>query len=129
MKTDVVPSYSAKVMEVVSGDDLTLMVELGIDDLYKKVRARLRGVDTPSAYKQSGDVEAGRVRADVRKLTKGRNCRIDVHSQGGRGGWVVTLYVVTDEGELELNAFLREKGFVYSPKEREDGHTASASSH
>lgn len=117
MSQDIVPSYLCRVQEVVSGDDLVLMVDLGVDDLYKRVRARLKGVDTPSAYKQDGDAEAGKVRTEVRNLIKSRPCRIDVHSQG-RGGWVVTLFMQQSDGaEIELNQMLRERGFVYSPKQ------------
>lgn len=116
MKQDIVPSYNCKVMEVISGDDLILLVDLNVEDLFKRVRARLRGVDTPSAYKQDGNVEAGRVRADVRKMTVKKQCRIDVHSQG-RGGWVVTLFVQSGDDEIELNSALRDKGFVYAPKQ------------
>lgn len=116
MKQDIVPSYECKVMEVISGDDLILLVDLNVEDLFKRVRARLRGVDTPSAYRQDGNVEAGRVRADVRKMTAKKQCRIDVHSQG-RGGWVVTLFVQSGDEEMELNGALRDMGFIYAPKE------------
>lgn len=126
MKANIYPSYDAKVMEVISGDDLIVMVELGIDDLFKRVRARLRGVDTPDAYKKS-EGEAGEIRADVRRLTKGKKCRVDVHSQG-RGGWVVTLFIVGDAGELDLNEYLRGRGFVYTPRERSDAEAQTQAS-
>lgn len=116
-RSNIVPEYSARVMEVISGDDLVLMVDLGIDDLYKRVRARLQGVDTPDAYRKPDDEIAGRVRNEVRKLTKGKQCRIEVHAQG-KGGWVVTLHIAQDESEFDLNAFLREKGYVFDQKNR-----------
>ena len=104
-------------MEVISGDDLVLMVDLNIDDLFKRVRARLQGVDTPDAYHSKGDTIAGELRAEVRKLTKNKQCSIDVHSMG-KGGWVVTLYIHTPEAEsLNLNEMLKERGFVFELKE------------
>ena len=119
MQKDIVPSYHCKVMEVISGDDLIVLVDLNIDDLFKRVRARLRGVDTPSAYKENSDTTGGKVRADVHKLTKNKQCRIDVHSQG-RGGWVVTMFVIQSDGtEVQLNAALREQGFVYQQPRQE----------
>lgn len=127
MQKDIVPSYHCKVMEVISGDDLIVLVDLNIDDLFKRVRARLRGVDTPSAYKENPDSTGGKVRADVHKLTKSKQCRIDVHSQG-RGGWVVTLFIVQADGtEVQLNSALREQGFVYQPRqESRNGDTKTA---
>lgn len=105
-------------MDVISGDDLILMVDLGVDDLYKRVRARLYQVDTPDAYRHGGDTVAGAVRGFVRKLVRGRECRIHVHSQG-KGGWIVTLFIQdkeTDE-DLNLNALLISKGYVFKAKE------------
>ena len=95
---------------------MILLVDLNVDDLFKKVRARLQGVDTPDAFKSTGDTEAGRVRAEVRRITKGRQCRIDVHAQG-RGGWKVTLFVLADDLHLNLNEKLRKDGFVFEQKE------------
>jgi len=127
VKQDVTPSYYCEVREVISGDDLILLVDLNIDDLYKRVRARLMGVDTPSAYKQDEDAEAGRVRGEVRKMTRNRRCRINVYSQG-RGGWLVTLFIVhPDNTEVEINKVLRDMGFVYAPnKEKRNGDAAKA---
>jgi len=109
-----IPCYSAEVQEVHSGDDLILMVSLGIDSLYKKVRARLQGVDTPDAYKAGADTEAGRIRDQVSKLLKGRKCIIKAHSQSsGKGGWVVTLYMDADMKTETLNEILRQEGYVF----------------
>ena len=125
MQQSVLPSYKARVLEVISGDDLFLLVELGIDDLYKRVRARLHGVDTPDAYKSGESTEAGKIRNEVRKITKAKPCRIEVHLQG-RGGWVVTLFVKGDGdvGEINLNESLLRRGFVYDPKKKETTNDA-----
>ena len=107
-------SYNVDVLEVHSGDDLVLMVSLGLDSLYKKVRARLQGVDTPDAYKASTDTQAGEVRDKVRTLTKGKRCYIDVHTQSsGKSGWVVTLYLGPDNSHANLNEILRKDGYVF----------------
>jgi hypothetical protein len=110
------PIYEARVMDVISGDDLVLMVDLGVEDLFKRIRARLHGVDTPDAYRADSDTEAGAVRNDVRKITRGKKCRIEVHAQG-RGGWVVTLYILDDSDSVCLNQLLMEKGFVYQGRQ------------
>lgn len=107
------PVYAVKVEEVHSGDDLILMVDLGIDNLFKRVRARLAGVDCPDAYRAAPDTDAGKVRDSVRDLTRGE-CRAQVHQQGGRGGWLVTLfYRATDSAFKNLNDQLISEGHVY----------------
>jgi hypothetical protein len=106
--------YKAVVEKVHSGDDLILMVDLGVDSLYKRVRARLQGVDTPDAYKANAETEAGRIRERVRRLVSHKHCIVDVHTTG-KGGWVVTLYVALDNEELmNVNDVLRAMGFVYN---------------
>ena len=126
MAQEIIPTYQCKVLEVRSGDDLIIMVDLNIDDLFKRVRARLRGVDTPSGHKENPNTVGGKIRGDVSRLVKNRECRIDVHSQG-KGGWVVTMHVTSEGKEMELNAYLREKGFVYHPQqENRNGQEATA---
>lgn len=103
----------AEVLEVHSGDDLVLLVSLGVDSLFKKVRVRLHGVDTPDAYRATPDTEAGKVRDLVAKMVKGKKCTIDVHTQG-KGSWVVSLYLgITDDAEC-LNVILQKQGYVFN---------------
>lgn len=110
--------YEVEVEEVHSGDDLVLLVNLGIDGLYKRVRARLKGVDTPSAFRASKDTEAGEVRDFLKSLVSKGRCAIELHSQG-KGGWMVTLYVIRrDEQQVSnVNELLIRKGYVYKGKE------------
>lgn len=111
------PCYQAEVLEVHSGDDLILLVSIGIDSLYKKVRARLQGVDTPDAYKAGADTEAGKVRDRVTKLLKGKKCYITAHSQSsGKGGWVVTLHLDSSMRSETLNEILCQEGYVFGGK-------------
>lgn len=107
-------NFFALVQEVYSGDDLVLMVDLGIDDLHKKVRARLFGVDTPDAYKAESKTDAGRVREDVKKLVKGSVCAIKVHSER-KTGWIVTIYLPEQpkHRQMTLNQYLINKGYVF----------------
>lgn len=108
--------YEVEVEEVHSGDDLVLLVNLGVDGLYKRVRARLKGVDTPSAFRVPKDTEAGEVRDCIRNLVLKNKCVIDLHSHG-KGGWMVTLHVVKDDGPLNVNSLLMDKGYVYQGKQ------------
>lgn len=110
-----VKSYVVSVEEVHSGDDLMVMVNLGVDGLFKKVRVRLHGVDTPNGYKAKLGTDAGLLRDEIRKLTSGK-CRIEVVAEG-KGGWLVTLFAfVSDETrheEININELLKSRGFVY----------------
>lgn len=120
MQNNDLPTYSVKVEEVHSGDDMVLMVDLGIDNLFKRVRARLAGVDCPDAYRASPETLAGKVRDSVRELTRSE-CRAKVHQQGGRGGWLVTLiYKHSELGFVNLNEQLVSEGHVYAAHKRND---------
>lgn len=105
--------FEATVEEVHSGDDFVLMVNLGVDGLYKKTRARLHGVDAPNAYKAAATTEAGQVRDEVKTLVRGR-CLIEVVSEG-RGGWIVNMTIFDQTSQpVSLNTLMRDKGYVYS---------------
>jgi len=103
----------AEVLEVHSGDDLILLVDLGIDSLFKRTRVRLQGVDTPDAYKAAPETEAGQIRDKVARLVKGKKCTIDVHMQG-KASWIVTLFVGVKADAYSLNDTLKEQGYVYT---------------
>lgn len=111
-ETQVTRQYVAQVEEVHSGDDLVLMVDLGVDSLFKRVRARLHGVDTPDAYKLDSDTPAGQVRDHVRDMVRGKQCMIELHANR-RGGWIVTLFV-KESGQLtNVNDALRQAGYIF----------------
>ena len=110
-------SFLVSVVEVHSGDDLVLLVDLGVDSLYKRVRARLYGVDAPKAFRAPAHTEGGKVRERLRSFLEGRRCRIDLHV-AGKGGWLVTLWASGDEeAPINVNKMLISEGFVY---QRED---------
>lgn len=107
--------YDVQVMEVLSGDDMVLMVDLGVDGLFKKVRARLHKVDTPDAFRSSPESEAQAVRRDVLALISGKTCYVDVHSSK-KSGWIVTLYTESAENGDDtvcVNTYLTGMGYIY----------------
>jgi endonuclease YncB( thermonuclease family) len=99
-------------MDVFSGDDLVLMVDLGVEGLHKRQRVRLYGVDTPNAVNAGQDTDAGKVRALIRSMTRDRKVTLTVHSRVGTS-WVGTVMVHTRDGDIQLNQFLIERGFSY----------------
>lgn len=109
--------YLAEVQQVMSGDDLYLMVDLGVDGLHKKVRARLKGVDTPDAYRAKPDSKAGNIRSDVAKLVEGKTCRIvTTVGRPNTASWPIVLFFSTPEGEINLNDMLIAQGYIYHKK-------------
>jgi hypothetical protein len=108
-------TYDVTVEEVYSGDDLILMVDLGVGGLFRRVRARLLGVDTPSAFRASGDTEAGEVRSLLRKTVMQGKCSVELHAEG-KGGWLVTLFVEGVEGVTNINDMMKSLGYVYTHK-------------
>lgn len=114
-KTAPLRRFNCRVEQVHSGDDMIVMADLGIDGLHKRTRVRLRGVDTPDAYKEKAESRAGKVREQVRRLVLNKPCYIDVHSQG-KSSWIVTLYVSDEGEEVCLNDMLIESGYVYQQK-------------
>lgn len=111
-------TYEVEVEEVHSGDDLVLMVNLGVDGLFKRVRARLKGVDTPSAFRAARGTEAGAVRDMLRGLVAKGRCHVELHTQG-KGGWMVTLYVAPKDASatININDLLMSRGYVFQGKQ------------
>lgn len=104
--------YSARVEEVFSGDDLILMIDLGVENLHLRQRVRLHGVDTPSAVNSSPDTEAGKIRSYVRNLTRDRPAKILLLTRVG-GSWVGVVTIHTRDGEVNLNDDLIAKGHQF----------------
>lgn len=110
-----VKRYPCEVREVFSGDDLVVFIDLGIEDLWKKQRVRLHGVDTPNAVNASEDTEAGKVRKLVRQVARGRRGIFTLVSRN-LNSWVGTLVVESQSapgGVLDLNQMLIEQGYVF----------------
>lgn len=112
------PRLSAEVVSVHSGDDMMVVVDLGVEDLSKKVRVRLKGVDAPDAFNAKPGSPAAVVRDRVWDLVMGKQCLVDVHSSTSeKKGWMVTLFLIQDEEGgcmLNINRMLVGQGYVFS---------------
>lgn len=104
--------YTCEVRDVFSGDDLVVLVDLGVEDLWKKQRVRLHGVDTPNAVHADEDTEAGRVRKHIRQLARNKRGILTVISQN-RGSWVCVVVIESAEGAINLNELLKSQGYVF----------------
>jgi endonuclease YncB( thermonuclease family) len=90
------------------------MVDLGVEDLFKRVRVRLAGVDTPPYQGRAAEGAAGEVRRWVRDMTRGKDILLLVHSRLSNS-WVCTVIVDhSGDNPIDLNAELVAKGYVYS---------------
>lgn len=104
--------YECEVKEVFSGDDLVALVNLEVENLWQKRRIRLSGVDTPNAIKAAPDSEAGKIRSEVRLMTRSKKATIQVVSRN-QNSWVVVLLVETPSGPKNINEYLIERGYAY----------------
>lgn len=107
--------YPCEVREVYSGDDLVVLIDLGVENLWRKTRVRLLGVDTPNAANAPDDSPAGKIRKAVRQLVKHRRGIFTVHSKS-HNSWVGTLLVETPGtpgGVTNLNQHLISQGYVF----------------
>lgn len=107
--------FACEVKEVFSGDDLIVFVDLGIENLWKRQRIRLSGVDTPNAVGTSEETKAGVIRKDIRMLARHKKARLSVVSRN-TNSWVVVLVVTTPEGEINVNERLIAQGYAYTAK-------------
>lgn len=107
--------YVCEVREVFSGDDLIALIDLGVENLWKRQRIRLSGVDTPPAINATGDTEAGKIRSHVRTLTRGRKGKLTVVNRNSNS-WVVILIVETPEGAINVNDLLIARGYQFKTK-------------
>lgn len=109
-------TYPCEVREVFSGDDLIVLVDLGVENLFKRQRVRLHGVDTPNAVGAGNDTEAGQVRKEVRSMTRGRRGQLTVVSRNN-SSWVGVLVIEAGpevNGTVNLNEYLIGKGYVFT---------------
>lgn len=104
--------YEGEVQDVFSGDDIIVLVDLGIEELFKRVRVRLHGVDTPNGLGASKDSEAGKVRSYVRQLCKSKRVRLEIVSKNV-SSWVCKVVILTETGDFDLNADLAKQGYQY----------------
>jgi len=116
--------YPARVLNVVDGDTLDLMVDLGFQS-YTKIRVRLYGIDTPEVYgvKKDSDEYAAGVKASEFARTwvvqQEGLVHIRTHdgkvigskAQGKYGRWIVEVFPA-DEGKQSLNEALVVRGLA-----------------
>lgn len=104
--------FKAKVEEVNSGDDLILMIDLGVEGLHKRQRVRLKDVDTPSQVRRGRMGEAEEVRRLVTDLCLGKTVELHLAHKTAHA-WVVTLHFPSASGLENLNQLLIGKGYAY----------------
>ncbi len=105
-------TYKARVENVFSGDDITLMIDLGVDELHKRKRIRLHGVDTPNAVNAGPETEAGKLRTYVSNLLRGKVVELTVVSSGGNS-WIGIISTTLNGTSFNLNDDLIAKGYKY----------------
>lgn len=106
-------AYAAVLDSVISADDLIVMVDLGVHELYKRMRVRLAGVDAPNAIGEPDDSDAGQLRSLVRRLIGRNRLRVTVEQERAQS-WICVVEVKRPSGGyLNLNAHLMQMGHVF----------------
>ena len=110
-----VEQYPCLVQDVYSGDDLVVFVDLGVENLWKRQRVRLHGVDTPNAMNSTDATPAGRVRREVQQVVRNRRGIVTVLAKNANS-WVCRLVVeapAESGGSVDVNQMLIERGYVF----------------
>ena len=110
--------YSCIVQEVFSGDDLIAFVDLGVENLWKRQRIRLHGVDTPNAMNCGESTPAGRLRKEIQTMVRNRRGLIQVVAKNA-GSWVCYLTIESSTaagGVIQVNQELIERGYVFKKR-------------
>lgn len=105
--------FPCSVVEVRSGDDIVFMADLQVARLYKQVRVRLKGVDTPNAKSQIVSEEAISVRTKVENVLKAsKKILIEVPSLDNNP-IICVVYLMDEEGtRYSLNDSLISWGYA-----------------
>lgn len=120
--------YAGTVVEVSSADDLWVNVDICFDNLLKKQRVRLSGVDAPRVTKEANDIVADSLRSYVRQLCmkpdddfKPRQVRVHLLERRN-ASWIVRLEVRLPNGTLhDLNQDLIDRGYAYKKVIKDGG--------
>lgn len=105
-------TYKAKILEVVDGDTLDILIDLGFEVSYK-TRIRLLGVDTPEIHSKNADIKkSGQISKKFVEEWVGRNPDVIVSTVKDKsekyGRILATLHPLA--GDEALNDLLiREK--------------------
>lgn len=114
--------YAARVLNVVDGDTLDLMVDLGFRN-YSKIRVRLYGIDTPEVYGVKKDSEEYAKGLEASAYVQGwvatQEGVVYIRSHDGKalhkaegkyGRWIVEVFPT--EGRESLNEALVTRGLA-----------------
>lgn len=112
--------FDALVLEVYSGDDVIVMVDLGVESLHKKVRFRLQGVDTPNGIGAPKSSEAGKLRSYVQQLCRNQKVRITV-TKRDRNHWLGILEIERGGTRLNVNEDLIRQGYKFTQERGNNG--------
>lgn len=102
-------TYACSVVRVLGGDDVVMMVDLGVDNLFKRVRVKLQGVLVPD--KNADRARHHEAKQQLIKALKG-DCAIKL-CDVSKGIWLVRLFVKQQGSWHDVNERLIARGFVY----------------
>ena len=109
--------YAIKeVVNVVDGDTVDILIDLGFD-LIKKERVRLAGIDAPES--RTRDLEEKKLGLETKEFLIKRlqgglpSLRVKTEKDGKYGRMLGWIYCTTDDGEVNINMELVDKGYAW----------------
>lgn len=113
--------FTAKVERITSGDDWVAFVDLGVDNLWKRTRVRLQGVDAPRVQMGEEDGQAVALKEELKEMLLYRRVRLILHAEN-KGGWICEVHFPSapdednpdiENGYLNINGMLKRRGYVF----------------
>ena len=110
--------YNAVIVKVVDGDTLDVLVDLGLE-IYKKLRVRLYGIDTPEVYGVKHDSEeytAGKKASDFVKKLLPQGTKITIRTikdkRGKYGRYLGRVFFDYEGNKEDLSVLLLREGLA-----------------
>jgi len=114
--------YNAVIVKVVDGDTLDVLVDLGLE-IFKKLRVRLYGIDTPEVYGVKHDSEEyaeGKKASDFVKKLLPQGTKVTIRTikdkRGKYGRYLARVFFNFESGKMDLAALLLRENLAKTRK-------------
>lgn len=108
--------YKAKLLSIYDGDTITVLIDLGLET-FTKEKIRFARINTPEL--RSRNLEEKKLGKEAKELLKSiltDECYVKTTKRGKYGRWIGEVYVEKDGKLINVNDFLRKKGYDKNSK-------------
>lgn len=104
--------YKAVISNVVDGDTMDVLIDLGFDVL-RKVRLRIKDLDTPETWRPSTEAERLHGKAATDKARELLSCDVVIlKTELKKGKWQRYIASITLEDGRDYATVMKEEGFI-----------------